>query len=184
MRLLQHLAPADVDVRAVVQECGVQGSKGVALGIEITAEMGFEPGCVCRELIRKAVDVDSSRQIAQRGEIAGKASIDEDQLARGAGQQVICLELFRPHIARRCERERGLRDGRDIGEAPVFIVSGREAGLGKAREGILAQFLQPDELAASGGLLELAEAREISFKLFGRGNHVLLSPYIHIKVSS
>jgi hypothetical protein len=55
------------------------------------------------------------------------------------------------------EPEESLCDGGDVGEPPVFVVSGGEPGCAKAGKRILAQLPQPWQGMAGGELLELAE---------------------------
>src|SRR5258707_597858 len=75
------------------------------------------------------------------------------------------------------EPESSLRDGRDVGEPPVFVVGGWEPGFAKAGKRILAQIPQPWQGMAGGELLELAEAFQVTFQLLSCRDHVVLPSF-------
>src|SRR5215472_9402764 len=89
-------------------------------------------------------------------------------------RNTIRLELFwrERKASRGGQLKRRLRNGGDVGEAPVFHVRGRKAHLAKARKGALAEIAQPCELVSNRRPLKAAEALEvISQLLWCRRDH-------------
>ncbi len=88
-------------------------------------------------------------------------SVDKDKLTGGPGKKP-SLELILIDLARVCrEPEWCLRDGGDVGEAPVLIVRRGKADLAEAREGVLAKLAQPGQVVAGSSLLEVAESFQV-----------------------
>src|SRR6185436_12296184 len=87
--------------------------------------------------------------------------IREGELAQGIDRKTldVCIED-------RLEGE--LRDGRDVGEAPVFMLEGREAQFGEAGDACLAHRKEPAGLAAGAGLLEALEGPQDRVDLLRR----------------
>ena len=172
----EHDAFRDVDVGAVFEKRGVERAEGIALGIEIAAEVLFDGSGMLRDRGREAIDDHTLGQFAVGRMCRRKPAIDEHQ-SRSGSRDEERRERFlrRKFVAVAREMERGFGDRTGIGETPVFVAHGGEAGFRETREPVLAKLFQPREVMARSGLFESAEAFSV-FRDQWRGTcHIRLS---------
>src|SRR5450759_3357481 len=173
--LLHERASGDVYTRSVFRKGRVQRTEGITADIKVAAEVRFNRSGIAGNLRGETADLHPIRQFAQQRQLPRKAPVHEHQL-RGNARNPVRLQflLRRPGAAVPREPEGSLRDGRDVGEPPVFVVSGWEPDFAKTGKRIPAQPPQPWQGMSSGKLLELAEAFQVIFQLLGWREHVVL----------
>ena len=158
-RAFRDDALGDVHVRAVFEKRGIQRAEGIALRVEIAAQVLFDRSGIARDLRCEIAHRNAGRQIADRGKRVRKAPVHEYEPAADAGDLKLIEILLRGQGTAVADKaERSLRDRRRIREAPILVARGWEAGFAEAREAILAQLSQPREIVARGGFFESAEA--------------------------
>src|SRR5215471_371066 len=113
-----------IDIGAIFQESCIQSRESVARRIRVAAQMRFESTRILCDFAGEARHFDTRRQRIELREFRSEPAIYEHEAASGTGYaerlQVSGADLVRV----RRQPERTLRNGADIGEAPVF-VSGR-----------------------------------------------------------
>ena len=155
-RLLDDRAFGDVNVTAVVGESRVQRRKGIALRVEVSAEMRFERCRVGVDRVGQARNRHAARQM-RRSSRAREQSIRRQRPAGRAPTAAhteprsSLVTLFAP----------GAASWNAVFAMAATLVKRQSSScvVGKptsaeARKGILAQFLQPRQVAAGGGLLK------------------------------
>ena len=131
-RLLDHRSASHPDERAVIQERGVQRGERI---------LDHVPAQVLRGGIVQIAGLHALRQAFR---LSHQCAVDEHETDSGRpGRQ-------RVHIDRsRCGGRKGRpRDRRDVGEAPLFVVRGRETQLREPAEARVAQRLKERGLLA------------------------------------
>ncbi len=151
-------------VSAVFKERGVQRGEGVPFGVEITTQVCFDFLGVTEDFRRQTAYFHTARQIVQQRELARESPVHEYELAVNTGN-TIRIEVFSRNLSCVLARQlkSSLRDGGNIGEAPVLVVSGGKSDLTKTRKRILAQPAQPWQAATNHMLLQFGEALQIIF---------------------
>src|SRR5580704_11839344 len=126
--MLEHDAAVNAEVRAIFPERGVERGENVAAHVGVTAEMlldalGSAAFAAAVDGFGQRTDEQAVGQVAEIGKLGREVAVDENQLASGAGY-AIGLELRGGNLEFAVDgaAERGLREGRQIGETPVFIV--------------------------------------------------------------
>src|SRR6266542_5394486 len=172
-----HAAP-EVHKSAVLGKCHVQRGKAqrraVASRVFVSPEVLFDQARLRRQCLRQRCNCYCSAR--QGRQLRRKVPIEEDQPAAGAFH----LHVFDggPHLPffgkcgiRRSRAKRGIRDGGNIGEPPVFLMRGGETDLTEAGEGLAAKLAQPRQLASGGTLFTFGEVLQILRRGFCRRSH-------------
>jgi hypothetical protein len=150
-------------VRAVLKERSIERAEGIALQIQVAAQILFDCARVASEFGSETANGNAPGQLADGGKFRGKSPIDEYQLAIDSRNPKRMDVLWRGQgMPVASEVKRRLGDGARVGEAPVFVACGREACLAEARESLLAKLLQPGEVVANSGFFKSAEAFLVS----------------------
>ncbi len=84
-RRFQRRSARQVDVRSVFDECGIQCSEGVALDIQVAAQVRFERCAILRNRPCQASDPHALRQVSQLGQFGSESAVEEYELASRAG---------------------------------------------------------------------------------------------------
>ena len=131
--LLHERASGDVYIRSVFRESSVQRTEGIAADIKVAAEVRFNRCGIAGNLRGETVDLHPIGQFAQQRELARKAPVHKHELA-GNARNPVRLQFLLGQLGAAVPREPegSLRDGGDVGEPPVFVVSGWETRLRKS----------------------------------------------------
>ena len=157
-RRFQDSAARQMHVGAIFDEGRIQRGESIAFDIEVMAQVRLQrcaifssdPTSAPRDPLRQASNPHTFRQGSQLRQVGSKSAVDENELAGRAGNAagVQSVAINGAGLARVAgELKRRLRDGIDVREAPVFILSCGEANFAKAGEAALAQGAQPRRLA-------------------------------------